>query len=183
MMPSDLSRRTTDEVDPQVHGEMLPKFLEPQNPHWPPAQTPAPGSDPKPPPFPPPPKQPPMPPAQPPFPPAHPKSSDGAAGLSNFATGYVPVLWKSLIAMYGTSVTYTPIQGGPISLTGMWKEGIEGEPISPGTYSVFDVQDSDIPNGPMGGDTIYESTRGTFTVSRIDALAYGYSHLTLREQF
>ena len=112
---------------------------------------------------------------------AAPRTS-GAAGLSNFAGTYAPQLWQAEIDMFGTTVNYTPTTGGgPLSITGLWKEGVEDEAVSPGRYSTFDVQDGDIPNGPQYGDMLEEASRGTFVVSHIGASANGFSRLTLRE--
>lgn len=103
--------------------------------------------------------------------------------MSQFAQTYAPKLWKAEIDMFGVTVSYTSKEGGPVlQITGLWKEGTEDESQSPGTYSTFDVQDSDIPNGPQEGDTLTEASKGNFTVWHIGATAIGYSHLTLREE-
>jgi len=112
---------------------------------------------------------------------ANPRAS-GAAVPSQFAQTYAPLLWTAEVDMFGVTVDYTPVGSGvPIQITGLWKEGAEDEPTSPGRYSIFQVQNSDIPGGPSYGDLVHESTQGTFIVSHIGPDANGYSRLTLRE--
>lgn len=111
---------------------------------------------------------------------ARPKT-DGAAGLSNFATSYAPRLWNSLTPVFGTTlVNYIPMSGTPLQITGIWKETRETEAVSPGWVSTFEVQDSDIPGGPQEGDSLEEPSRGAFMVEHINAYPVGYSQLVLR---
>jgi hypothetical protein len=98
-----------------------------------------------------------------------------------FIGTYLPDLfWPSLIATFGSEVTYTSKTGGSAPVWVLWKEGASDEDVSPGRYSHMDVQHSDLPAPPLLGDQVVNGAK-QYDVVRIDALAVGFSVIVLQE--
>src|SRR5215831_3161245 len=102
---------------------------------------------------------------------------------TNFAALFAPVLWEQQLAMFGRTVGYRQRVdlNTPLEVQGLWKEGAEGEPSSPGRYSILIVQNSSLNGGPQKGDQVWDGST-SFDVQRVEADAVGFSRLTLREQ-
>lgn len=105
------------------------------------------------------------------------------AGFSSqFATLYVPTLFAHNVAMFGSTVEYLPDHDASQSLyvKGIWKEGAEGESLSPGRYSTFWMATNSIPNKPTRGDGVQKDDR-TYDVVDVQSTATGHSRLLLQE--
>jgi hypothetical protein len=105
------------------------------------------------------------------------------AGFSNpFASLYVPALFSYELWMFGSTVEYLPdyesSQSFPVM--GVWKEGAEGESLSPGRYSVFWIATDSVPDKPKRGDGVQKDDR-TYDVVDVQATATGHSRLLLQE--
>jgi hypothetical protein len=100
---------------------------------------------------------------------------------TNFAALHAPMLWAALLPEFGRTVQYYSDVDPPIAITVIWREGVEGEPISPGSYSNILVQVADLPRPPSTRDMV-ESEAGMFEVWTADASAYGYSRCVLKAQ-
>lgn len=98
---------------------------------------------------------------------------------TNFAALHAPMLWDALLPEFGRTVQYYSDVDPPITLTVIWREGVEDEPLSPGSYSNILVQVADLPRPPSKRDMV-ESEAGMFMVWTAGASAYGYSRCTLK---
>jgi len=106
------------------------------------------------------------------------------APLANnpFNTVHAPQLWASLLVEFGQQVSFLPDRDDtlPITISVIWKEGVEDEEVSPGRYSSMWVQNSDLPRPPQKADAI-ASDGLIYDVVRVDATRYGFSRLVLQE--
>jgi hypothetical protein len=106
-----------------------------------------------------------------------------ADSLSQFGQTFAPLLWQRELEMFGRTVGYRQRAdlNTPLEIQGLWKEGAEGEPTSPGRYSILIVQNTSLNGGPQKGDQVWDGSV-SFDVQRVEADAVGFSRLTLREQ-
>lgn len=102
--------------------------------------------------------------------------------INPFISVHTPILWAALLREFGLTVEYwldhDSAQAAPVE--GIWKEGAEGETLSPGRYSIFWIQDGALARNPTKGDAIARNGV-VFDVVDVRATAYGYSRLTLQE--
>ena len=105
-----------------------------------------------------------------------------AGFTSQFATLYVPTLFAHNVAMFGLTVEYLPDHDSSQSLSvrGIWKEGAEGETLSPGRYSTFWIATDAVPDKPKRGDGVEKDGR-SYDVVDVQSTATGHSRLLLQE--
>src|SRR5262249_15124324 len=107
-----------------------------------------------------------------------------AAFINPFYSVHVDILWDALLSEFGRLVNYwpqaDPQQSAPVML--IWPEGVEDEEITPGRYSHALVQHVSLPvELPALGDAI-ERDGAIFDIVRVNAFAYYYSGLVLKER-
>jgi hypothetical protein len=102
---------------------------------------------------------------------------------TSFETDLVPMEWADMLPVFGITVSYYPqAGGGPFTIDGIWKEGVEDEPTSPGTYSHIWIRNAELAVTPVKGDTLVSQSSVTYQVDRVDATAVGLSKLILKEK-
>jgi hypothetical protein len=100
-----------------------------------------------------------------------------------FIGHYLPDLfWPAQLQVFGVEVTYIPKSDATLAanVTVLWKEGQSDEEVSPGRYSHMDVENAALPAPPVLGDFVQNNGR-RYQVTRIEALAIGFSVLVLQE--
>ena len=101
--------------------------------------------------------------------------------VNPFTNVYVPILWAHELAMFGCVVDYLPERAEMgWQVQGIWKEGVEGESVSPGRYSSFWLADGALPERPKRGDAVRKDGL-VYDVVDLRTTIYGYSRLTLQE--
>jgi hypothetical protein len=106
-----------------------------------------------------------------------------ATFINPFISNHVPQLWTSLLAEFGRDLDYWPggVQAQSVTVPIIWIEGTEAEEVSPGRYSHALIENSELPAPPALGDSLTKD--GTvFDVVRINAFAYYFAELVLRER-
>lgn len=103
--------------------------------------------------------------------------------INPFISMHVPQLWRSLLPEFGRALDYWPggDQNQAAAVTLVWIEGTEDEEISPGRYSHALVENSALPALPALGDAL-DKDGSIFDVVRINAFAYYFSELVLKER-
>ena len=106
------------------------------------------------------------------------------AGYVNpFISVYVPRAWRDQIAGFGRDVDYWIANdtGQAGTITVIWTEGQEDEPVSPGRYSHIKVQNADLPRNPKLGDAVVNDGV-EYDVVRVGAFANNYSQIVLQDR-
>jgi len=105
-----------------------------------------------------------------------------AAYINPFISQMIPILWSPLVWQFGRSVDYWLGKDSSTSttITVVWVEGAEDEPVSPGRYSRIKIMDSDLPRLPQAGDTVMKDGI-EYEVVRVDGWATGTSQAILQE--
>jgi hypothetical protein len=106
-----------------------------------------------------------------------------SAAINPFYSVHVDLLWAALVNEFGRDVDYWP--GGDdtqaVTLTVIWKEGVEDEEVTPGRYSHLQVRNDSLPAAPLPGDAVSKDGF-VYDVVRVDAYAYYYSRLVIQER-
>ena len=110
-------------------------------------------------------------------------TSAAAPYINPFLSDMIPNLWGALIWQFGRVVDYWLRHDSSTSttITIVWVEGAEDEPISPGRYSRIKLIDTDLPRPPQAGDTVIRDDGTEYQVVRVDAWAVGASQAILQE--
>ena len=96
---------------------------------------------------------------------------------------YVPMLWESLVPVFGRTVDYwldnDPLTSQPLVL--IWKEGAADEQVSPGRYSHALIRNADLPRPPLKGDVVVKDAI-EYDVVNVDAYAYDCCNVVLQDR-
>jgi hypothetical protein len=102
-------------------------------------------------------------------------------GKQEFYTGFMPELWKELIAVFAHTVNYHYIEGGSVEIEALVYEGMEGESRTPGQYTHVMVDNATLERIPMAGDWL-ELEGKSYDVVTVDALLVNLSRLVVHGQ-
>lgn len=105
----------------------------------------------------------------------------GPGTKQEFYTGFMPELWKELIAVFAHTVNYHYIEGGSVEIEALVYEGMEGESRSPGQYTHVMVDNATLERLPMAGDWLELETK-SYDVVTVDALLVNLSRLVVHGQ-
>lgn len=95
------------------------------------------------------------------------------------------VVLGPVIGTFGEPVTYTPANGAPLSVTGVFDEAYQDLTLAGGSAMttstpVLGVRVSDFPALPAQGDTLVVTSTGeAFTVKEVRADGHGWAKLML----
>jgi len=112
-----------------------------------------------------------------------PGSALAAAPMSSpFIDRYVPMLWQTEIAIFGSSADYwvDGSQAQSVTLTLIWKDGAADEEVSPGRYSHALIRNLDLPRVPKKGDVITKDG-AYYDVVMVYAYTYEICTVVLQE--
>jgi hypothetical protein len=108
---------------------------------------------------------------------------EDAAYVNPFLSLHIPMLWDSLVRVFGRTVDYWLDDDSSTSqpLLLIWKEGAADEQVSPGRYSHALVRNFDLPRPPAKGDVVVKDGI-EYDVVNVDAFAYDCCNVILQDR-